>query len=600
MEENPCIICLQSLPLRFQASDRNVTSASADTLESGTTYVDGDEVYNGTNDIARLIPCKHCLHQSCIKLWIEQANSCPTCRTSFNTIEVLKIVDGDVQFTYHVNDKVQMADLDPQFIEDPEDLELEDQTPCLICDFGGRENELLLCDSCDLPYHASCLGLDGVPPDAWYCFSCIDNHLVPESQSRRQSSRRTAGQRQASSASRTTSRTGGRTRQWGRAWQTVWDRLNQDLAWENTEDPSDDVQNEEDLVELPDGSRFRRTGRRPVSTRSRINRLADERRLWTVRLRIAESTGSASHFRRTAPWLLGSQEDEDGSWHESPDMIASWNMLEEALELNEPSTSTTPINLRRRRVVSSPRVDHDEQESSSRKLKRPRASQRRQDQIAHTEDEPSSHSSSEFNSAGPSLMKSLLQDIRRPSSPTQESSFLLNLNTNAPNGELPTPGPMSPRFFPLPASSPARSPSLSPTLLPSNASLLPSPPAELKHSSILSAATSPALSGVQSPPPQSQFSSPPPSHKASDYQLSLERKTEIQEIVRAVLRPFYRSGDINKDEYTDINKKVSHILYDLVSTNEAQAEHAHDARFKEEWLEIAQKNVQLEMKNVKR
>lgn len=47
-------------------------------------------------------------------------------------------------------------------------------------------------------------------------------------------------------------------------------------------------------------------------------------------------------------------------------------------------------------------------------------------------------------------------------------------------------------------------------------------------------------------------------------QLSLEKKEKVQDLVREALRPVYRSGKIDKDEYTRINKTVSRSLYSMV------------------------------------
>ena len=46
--------------------------------------------------------------------------------------------------------------------------------------------------------------------------------------------------------------------------------------------------------------------------------------------------------------------------------------------------------------------------------------------------------------------------------------------------------------------------------------------------------------------------------------ISLATKTEIRDIVKAELKPIYKCRLINTDEYTDINKHVSHLLYDEI------------------------------------
>jgi hypothetical protein len=57
----------------------------------------------------------------------------------------------------------------------------------------------------------------------------------------------------------------------------------------------------------------------------------------------------------------------------------------------------------------------------------------------------------------------------------------------------------------------------------------------------------------------SSHSSPPPKKG-----ISLATKTEIRDIVKAELKPMYKSRIITTDEYTDINKHVSHLLYDEI------------------------------------
>lgn len=47
-----------------------------------------------------------------------------------------------------------------------------DEITCSVCDSGGDEETLLLCDGCDKAMHTECIGLDEVPEGNWYCKKC--------------------------------------------------------------------------------------------------------------------------------------------------------------------------------------------------------------------------------------------------------------------------------------------------------------------------------------------------------------------------------------------------------------------------------------------
>ena len=60
----------------------------------------------------------------------------------------------------------------------PVEADVEDapeETRCEVCQRGDREHILLLCDSCDLAYHTTCLAppLDRIPRGSWYCDLCV-------------------------------------------------------------------------------------------------------------------------------------------------------------------------------------------------------------------------------------------------------------------------------------------------------------------------------------------------------------------------------------------------------------------------------------------
>lgn len=52
-------------------------------------------------------------------------------------------------------------------------------------------------------------------------------------------------------------------------------------------------------------------------------------------------------------------------------------------------------------------------------------------------------------------------------------------------------------------------------------------------------------------------------------------------MVKAALKPHYRSKSINKDEYTDINRDVSRKLYDMVGDASALSNQRERERFQD-------------------
>jgi hypothetical protein len=46
--------------------------------------------------------------------------------------------------------------------------------------------------------------------------------------------------------------------------------------------------------------------------------------------------------------------------------------------------------------------------------------------------------------------------------------------------------------------------------------------------------------------------------------MSLSAKSDVQKLVSAALKPLYNDNTISKDEYTNINRDVSRMLYDKI------------------------------------
>ena len=58
-------------------------------------------------------------------------------------------------------------------------------------------------------------------------------------------------------------------------------------------------------------------------------------------------------------------------------------------------------------------------------------------------------------------------------------------------------------------------------------------------------------------------------------------------MVKLALGPRYKDKEINKDQYTDINRDVSRRMYDLVGNASALTDHAE----RERWQAVAEEEV---------
>ena len=47
-----------------------------------------------------------------------------------------------------------------------------DDRPCKICAGDDSEGLMLLCEICNLPYHATCVGFEGPLESDWFCLQC--------------------------------------------------------------------------------------------------------------------------------------------------------------------------------------------------------------------------------------------------------------------------------------------------------------------------------------------------------------------------------------------------------------------------------------------
>ncbi len=76
--------------------------------------------------------------------------------------------------------------------------------------------------------------------------------------------------------------------------------------------------------------------------------------------------------------------------------------------------------------------------------------------------------------------------------------------------------------------------------------------------------------------------------------MSLTAKEGVARMVSSALRPHYHNSEISKDEYTDINRSVSRMLYEKVGAEENLNDHA-----RESWEKMASEEVTKAVQSLK-
>ncbi|KAJ5329548.1 hypothetical protein N7452_009938 [Penicillium brevicompactum] len=530
------------------------------------------------SQIAQLLPCGHILHNNCLKPWVERANSCPICRRSFNMVELSDRPGGSVISSYAVQDRTQTAEVDPSMIIEYVEDDLADYVPCTICGLADNEDVLLLCDGCDTPSHLYCLGLDEIPSGAWYCQQCESHRALgpaPEvparpSRAEQRSQRTRAQQRRLQNRNQTNSL------HWARVWQSVWDNLNLDLDF-----PFDDD----------------RSAERVIQQRRREEANQREFQAWQRRFEVAERQGGGNRFREAAPLFdveaarpsrprvprVPSPEPE------SLEEMRAWNAFERAREIeNNPNAAR-----KRKEPTMSPSPEPTEPQ---RKLKRPRtrrpqelAALAQQSQTGESSRAGAASSSARSNGdttagpSGPSFLSSLLKEVE--DAPSRTNSYGPSASTSVAPTDHPSPGPSSPSISPT--SSGFSSPLFSATPPPFSRSRPISPLQLSSPSEPPSPPFSPELPLSTNPPPNKGEStrntirprsrlphrltvahSRSPDSSPTRAGPSLALKADIQKMVGTALKPHYKKKTISKDQYTNINRSISRMLYERVGDRE--------------------------------
>ncbi|KAJ5785377.1 uncharacterized protein N7503_010589 [Penicillium pulvis] len=572
-----CIVCLGDLG---ESASDPAEPVPRPHLHDAITVKEGLDEDPG--QIAQLLPCGHILHNNCLKPWVERANSCPICRRSFNMVELSDRPGGQVTSSYAVQDRVQVAEVDPTMLIDYIEDDLADSLPCTLCGEADNEDVLLLCDGCDAPSHTYCLGLDGIPAGSWYCSTCeYQRALGPASEGSSRPARTSerAAHRTRAQQRRLQSRNQANSLHWARVWQSVWDHLNIDLDF-----PFDDD----------------RSAQRVLQQRRREEANQREFRAWQRRFEVAERQGGGSRFRDTAalfdleparqsrPRIPRVPTPEPESLEE----MRAWNAFERAREIeNNPSAAR-----KRKEPTMSPSPEPSE---PRRKLKRPRT--RRPQELAamaHQNGESSRAASSNArvngdSVGGPSFLSSLLKEVEDASPPSHGTSIGPSATASVAPTDHVTPGPSSPSISPVSSNHP--SPQLASTTPPPFSRSRPISPIQL--SSPVEPSSPPfspeiSFSGSRDASPTSDDAAPrreaarprsriprralelaqsrsSPETSPSRHGPSLAVKSAIQKMVGNSLKPHYRAKMVTKEQYTEINRTISRKLYERIGSVES-------------------------------
>ncbi|EFW99656.1 phd and ring finger domain protein [Grosmannia clavigera kw1407] len=530
------------------------------------------------------------------------------------------------------------------------EVEADDiSTPCPVCNLADNEEVLLLCDGCDTPYHTHCIGLENVPQGAWFCMECIDllGQAIPGAATDGQlfagAPRRLGPQRARNDFFPRTRQSMRRARRraqsdewqgaWGQITGRIWDVLNIDL----------DHDEDESLEDYRRAEQLRNNERREFERWQ--ERLDIARRLGAQD--VFERNIPSAILQRGGRHTAASQNGrvQTATVQQSREEIRSWGAFERARDCDVSSQAAR--KRKARSITASPVEPVQEPE---RKLKRPRTrritappgepSSSKSAVPGSSSDAPAAISAI---ASGSSSSAAATLPSRTPQTDGEPRSFLSSLlkevESSTPSDDEtirnlfgePRPSLVIDPSSPV-ASSPAASPHNSPramsttppphrALRPSSPTLLSShiepiyPPANYSPtrsavsprsdhsdsennngniSSLVNQASanhngSTFVTELRQPRPQRRPTIALPRSEdvsPSRNPLSLEMKESISSIVRAALKPHWKSSQLTADQYAAINRDVSHKLYEEVSNPVAA-----DSETRKLWEKKASKEV---------
>lgn len=488
--------------------------------------------------VAQLVPCSHFMHDHCLKPWTEIANTCPICRVSFNEVNVRPHMTGPALSSYRVEDRVQrVAD---HGVEIPPEEE--------------EDNEIGLADD-----------------------TALIMELVREQ----------------------------------RIWAAAWERLDADLE----EHPN--------YAEEEDEDEYDNYWDRQVAINNRRQRIREQRMNRRRAVAAAQAGPGRNAFDETsAAWKLPTTRPRVTFPHLEHEMSKeesdSWKMMELAEKLENSRNKRRRGSASEEALLAHMGVDTTRQEADARKFKRPRTKRDSQLPAINTRNHNGESSKVGESAKAAATVGTPTANASDGGSPPSGGIFTTILEgigkihdvpivsaADVSGRDLARMRPISPdRSSITRAMSRSRSPPAiySPTSPPSSRPNSPdsdlirgrvfspsSPPRTPAHSPQRSGRrrawefprqpSSPPGSRMQSPngrissSRRQQSLSPEPGSSNSDSDqkkprrkpsITKESKAEIANMVSAALKPLYPEK-ISKENYTEINKKISRKMYQLVS-----------------------------------
>ncbi len=494
--------------------------------------------------------------------------------------------------SYDVQDKKQVVDFDPQAWLD-ENPEEDEARPCPICSRSDHEDLLLLCDSCDAPYHTYCVGLDSVPRGHWFCMECSELLGDPDDPDGDTVAGLTSFPNQRSpylprtQATMRRARRRARSDEWQGAWGQiagrVWDALNIDL---DGHDDDEALQN------------YRLSQQRRERERREYQR-------WQQRLNIASRLGAREVFASSLPNVLPAPvvQQPPPPPQESPEEKQAWGALEKAMDATSPNRPASNHRKRKSRSTTASPIEPTPQ--PERKLKRPRTRRVPTQSEGSSSKAPamrltlppqnestSSHPQqlSPQHEEAPTFLSALLREVEMsPSSDDENIRALFGPPRAAadPSSPVTSPSPSvhnSPRALSTtppprgindrPGSPLSLTSRIEPVYPPANylASLngADHSDSESRTRPQHNTPTSRPLE-IRQPRPRRQTSTSISANLARSQETSptralpFEIKENVSGIVKDALKPHWKSGQITSDQYATINRDVSRKLYDEVS-----------------------------------